>query len=657
MAHPEPDPTDRTGHLVETHRGRGYNPRIVFFYFVIGGLLLILAGGLAYRQLLHRGAYAASERRQNWRRLVVPGPRGNIYDRDGALLVGNRPRFAVVLYLDELEPDFRNEFIRIRKNYRATGDQDLPDAEEMETIARIAVVQRYLDQVDAILGRGEKVDAADLRRHFQSQLLLPYTLLHDIPPEDFARLVENLPVRSPLQVYATSTRTYPHGSAAAHVLGFVGVDEDVDADDFPDEDLKTFKMKGSVGRDGLEKRFDAELQGQAGGSVFRVDPGGFKINPPIESRLPLQGKSLTTSIDLDLQLVAERALGDQEGAAVALDVRTGEVLVLASKPDYDLNDFSPRIAPATVADIEKRGAWTNLATAGLFPPGSTFKAVVGIAGLRAGISPTGFTVDCEGALKIGNRIFRCDNGNGHHGVVAFSEALAESCDTYFWTLGQQLGENAIATEARTLRLDQPTGIELPGEARGMIIPDPAWKERRYHEAWFPGDTANLSIGQGGVLVTPLQMACLAASIARDEVSTQPTLLHDPKRPEQHSASLGLTPEQRAALLAGMEACTNTTYPEDTASPLSTIPLYRIPGVRIAGKTGTAQIPDKKDVAWFICFAPIDHPEIAVAVAMPGDTPGEAFGGGLHAAPIAALIMKEYFLKKSGGITSSLTADP
>ena len=140
----------------------------------------------------------------------------------------------------------------------------------------------------------------------------------------------------------------------------------------------------------------------------------------------------------------------------------------------------------------------------------------------------------------------------------------------------------------------------------MIIPDPAWKEHRYHEAWFPGDTANLSIGQGGILVTPLQMACLAASIGRNEVSTQATLLHDPDRPVQHTASLGLTPEQRAALLAGMEACTNTTYPEDTASPLSTIPLYQIPGVRIAGKTGTAQIPEKKDVAWFICFAP-DRP--------------------------------------------------
>ena len=262
------------------------------------------------------------------------------------------------------------------------------------------MVQHYLDQVNAILGRQEQVDVGDLRRHFQSQLLLPYSLLHDLSQDEFARLVEKLPVRSPLQVYASSTRTYPHGSAAAHVLGFVGVDEDVDADDFPDEDLKTFKMKGSSGRDGLDKRFDAELQGQAGGSVFRVDPGGFKINPPIETRLPLQGKSLTTSIDLDLQLTAERALGDQEGAAVALDVRTGEVLVLASKPDYDLNNFSPRLAPATVADIEQRGAWTDLATAGLFPPGSTFKTVVGIAGLRAGVfDPTGFTVDCEGRSR------------------------------------------------------------------------------------------------------------------------------------------------------------------------------------------------------------------------------------------------------------------
>jgi penicillin-binding protein 2 len=655
MAANESDLADRSGRLMEEHRG--YDPRIVFFYFLVASLLLLLGGGLAYRQLFRSGLYQERERQQNQRRLLEPGPRGNIYDRNGQVLVGNRPRFAVMLDLDGLQQEFRRAFIQIRKNYREDGDRDLPSSSQMEQIARVSVVQQYLDQVNVILGRHDQVDVPTLRRHFDRQLLLPYLLIADLSQDDFARLTEHLPVRSPLQIYATSTRAYPNGSVAAHVLGYVGVDEDVDAEDFPGEDLTTFKMKGSVGRDGLEKRFDGQLQGEAGGSIFRVDPAGFKVNPPLETRMPLQGKSLTTSLDIDLQKVAEAGLGDRMGAAVALDVRTGEVLVMASKPDYDLNNFSPRLAQQTVVDIEKRQAWTNLAVAGLFAPGSTFKTVVAIAGLRAGISPTTFTVDCEGAMKIGNRIFRCDLGRGHHGVIALSEAIAESCDIYFWTLGQQVGVEAIADEARELHLDRPTGIELPNETHGMTIPDPAWKERKKNEKWFPGDTANMSIGQGNVLVTPLQMACLAASLARNEVSTQPTLLHDPNRAAQHSAPLGLTPEQRAALLAGMEACTNTTYPEDTAYALSTVAILKIPGVRIAGKTGTAQVTGKGDVSWFICFAPIENPEIAVAVTMQSETVGESFAGGLHAAPVADLIMKKYFEKKAGVSGQNLTVAP
>jgi penicillin-binding protein 2 len=644
MAANESDLADRSGRLMEEHRG--YDPRIVFFYFLIGALLLILGSGLAYRQLFRTGLYTERERQQNQRRLLEPGPRGNIYDRNGLVLVGNRPRFAVMLDLDGLQQEFRREFIQIRKNYRATGDRDLPTNTQMEQIARVSVVQQYLDQVDAILHRQDQVDVAALKRHFDRQLLLPYLLIPDLSLDDFARLTEHLPVRSPLQIYATSTRTYPNGSVAAHVLGYVGVDEDVDAEDFPGDDLTTFKMKGSIGRDGLEKRYDAQLQGVAGGSIFRVDPSGFKVNPPLETRLPVQGKGLITSLDLDLQKAAEQALGDQTGAAVALDVHTGEVLVMASKPDYDLNNFSPRLTQDTVADIEKRGAWSNLAIAGLFPPGSTFKTIVSVAGLRSGrIDPDKILVDCVGEMRIGNRIFHCDNGRGHHGELTLTPAVAESCDTYFWTAGLAIGPDLIAAEARRIGLDRPTGIELPGESHAMIVPDPAWKRKNRNEPWTDGDTANLSIGQGDLRFTPLQMACWAASLARDETTTVPTLLHDPNRPAQHSEPLGLTPAQREDLVKGMVAATDTTYPSDTASLLSTIAAYRIPGVQIAGKTGTATVTAlHTDIAWFICFAPAYDPQIAVAVAVQGDVGHQDFGGAFHSAPIADMILQAYFRK-------------
>ena len=638
----------RSGSLLESHKN--YQPRVVFFYFVVVFLLLVLAGGLAYQQLFNRDRHRDSERVQNQRRILVPGPRGNIYDREGRLLVGNRPRFAVVLYLDELRPEFRREFIRIRKNYRDTGDKDLPTAPQLEQIARVSVVQRYLDQVNDILHRAATVDSADLVRHFARQLLLPYTLLDDLEPDDYAHLVEGLPVRSPLQVMASSTRYYPYGSAAAHTLGYVGVESDIEAEDFPGEDLKTFKMKGTVGRDGLEKVFDARLQGEAGGTIFRVDPTGYKINPPLEKRLPVQGKSLVTSLDIDLQRVAEEAIGDRTGTAVALDIRTGEVLVLANKPDYNLSDTSPHISHEMWQSILDRGALLNQAIGGAYPPGSTFKILSAIAGLRSGrVTPDESLVDCDGVVKIGNKLFYCDNGRGHHHDVKLSEAIGNSCDIYFYEVGRLVGADSLAAEARRFHLDQRTGIELPNETSRMLMPTMAWKENQQGERWFPGDTANMSIGQGFVLVTPLDMACFAASVARNEVFTKPTILHHPNAPFQHTEPIGLTPAQRSALIEGMVG--TTVY--GTAKGINALPAYQVPGVRIAGKTGTAQKRVLKDgqigtinFAWFICFAPADHPEIAVVVMLEGDTIGETVGGGLHSAPVANLLLRKYYEKRN-----------
>jgi penicillin-binding protein 2 len=654
MANSDVNLADRSGNLVESHKG--YDPRIIFFYFVIAALLLTLAGGLAYQQLIKTRVHNEAERQQNQRRVLVPGPRGNIFDREGRLLVGNRPRFSVVLYVDELRSELRREQIRIRKNYRDMDDKDVPSGRDLEQIARVSVAQRYLDQINSILHRDPndpdaKIDAKRLRRHFDRALLLPYTLLDDLSASDYAKLIEELPVNSPLQVYSSSTRYYPYNSAAAHTLGYVRVDDEADAEDFPGEDLTTFKVKGATGRDGLEKQFDTTLQGTPGGSIFRVDPSGFRINPPLEQRRPKQGGNITTSLDIDLQQAAEDALADQTGAAVAIDVATGEVLVMASKPDYDLNEFSPRATKEVVQKMNETGAWNNIALTGLYPPGSTFKTLVTIAGLRSGrLDPHDTSIDCEGVTFIGRQRKTCDNGNGHHGRVDLEEAIAVSCDIYFYQHGIQIGADTIANEADRFHLNQPTGVDLPGETKGMIIPRPAWLRKVRDEPWTDGHTANMAIGQGDVLVTPLQMACYAASLARGEVFTRPTLLHDPSRPPQHTEPIGLNASQRAALVNGMIGCTQPGT-DHTASVLSTAAAYEIPGVKIAGKTGTAQKKVFRDgklgninFAWFICFAPANNPRIAMAVMVEGDTVGENFAGGRYAAPIAALVMKKYFEK-------------
>jgi penicillin-binding protein 2 len=632
-----------SGQSIQHHLG--FDPRIISFYGIIGILLLFLASGTAYKQLIKSEAYGQSEHEQTERRVLIPGPRGNIYDRYGRTLVSNEPKFSVVLYLDELKKDFRSESIRIRNNYRALGDKDVPNMTEMEQIAHVTVAQHYLDIVNKVLGRSTTIDAADLKLHFSRRLYMPYTLIDQLSPSDFARLLENIPVGSPIQLYTTNERYYPYAVAAAHVLGYIGSGDNSIDEDQPGENLKTFSMRGTLGKTGLEKQFDSILQGGTGGSIFRVDPAGYKVNPPLEQHKPSQGDNLVTSIDIDLQRAAEDAIGDQIGSAVAIDVNTGEVLALAEKPTYDLNQFSPKLSKVYADEIAKNKAWINVAIGegGTgYPPGSTFKTLVTIAGLRRGnLDPDDVSIECNGRIKIGNSTKTCDNGLGHHGNLNLSQALAQSCDIYFYEHGMQIGITAIAEEAKRFGLDKQTGIELPSERKKMLIPDPAWKKRVRGESWTSGDTANIAIGQGDILVTPLAMACFAASLARNEIATKPTLLHQADRPTQHSEPIGLTVKQRAALISGMEGCTKAG---GTASVLSNLEELNIPGIQIAGKTGTAQFGNHLNIAWFICFAPSINPKIAMAVAIRSEKPGENYAGGLYAAPVAATVMKKYFAK-------------
>src|SRR5688572_2043465 len=559
MTTTEKNLADRSGSLVEAHKS--YDPRIVFFYFVLAALLSTLVVGLAYQQLGKVGEYADAERQQNQRRILYPGPRGNIEDRNGKVLVNNRARFSVRLLLDQLRPEFRREFYRIRNNFRSNDDKDVPTHAQLMKLARVSVVQRYLDQVNAILGRFEKVQAEDLNKHFQRELLVPYTLIDDLENQEYARLLERLPVNSPAQLYTLSTRSYPYGSAASHTLGYVGTTENIDLEDFPGEDLRTIKMmKGTMGREGVEKKFDAVLQGEAGGAIFRVDPAGNRINPPIQQVFPKQGKKLTLSLDIDLQIAAEKKMAENgmAGAAVALDVATGEVLVLASKPDYDLSAFVPRLSTTTVADINARGAWYKRAIQGAYPPGSSFKILTTIAGLRSGHLTSTSVANCAGQFAIGGkgRAFKCHDGHVH-GDIALPRAIEKSCNVFFYKYGYEMGADVMATEARRFHLDRPTGIDLLDETRRMVIPDPEWTRANLKQSWVGGDTVQMAIGQSDILVTPLQMACFTASVARNEVWTQPFILHDPNRPRQKTEPIGLTAPQREMLLKAMEDVTRT----------------------------------------------------------------------------------------------------
>ncbi len=630
----------------EIHKNN--NPRILLFYALFALLFVVLIFGLMIRQLIQSRSYREQEVRQSMRRILFPGPRGNIFDREGRLLVGNRPRFSAVVYLNELRPEFRKEYINLVRQYRKTEQK--VDNKEIQITARMNVVHRYMQRINKILGDNKKISRKQIERHFHQNLLLPLKLVTDLTFEEYAQLVERIPIESPIQINTDSSRFYPYDSASAHALGFVVSTLEVSEEGVPGEDLRTFTFKGKRGRTGVESSFDDTLQGTSGGEIWIVDPSGFQYEL-VEQKLPVKGKDLTLSIDIDLQIEAEKILGDKVGAIVALDARTGEVYALASKPNFNLNDVSPYLSYKVDDEIRAKGAWLNRATQGLYPPASAFKLITAITAFRAEAIGLDTTFLCPGYLRVGNRTFHCHKLSGH-GKINLITAIQYSCNVYFYEAGLATGIDLLSKEAKDFGFDVPTGIELKTETKHMIVPDPAWKKSRLLGGWSAGETANIAIGHGYLRVTPLQMAAFIASFSRKETRTRPSLLfqthRSPKSNNLHEQAIPISDEQYKAIIKGMEL----------AVEKGTAKSVRIPGLRIAGKTGTAQFrADNKnlDVAWFIGFAPIEDPQIAVAVCVQGVDSDDNYAGGRTAGPLAKSILQSFFKKRKMIPNYALTA--
>ena len=630
---------------------RGENPRILFFFWIVVMASLTLIVGLGWRQLVADKKYQEIEKRQTERRILKPGPRGDIYDRKGNLLVGNRPHYSAVVYLDDLRREFRTEYskiIRAERERLIQAYERTPEAEregtappnpnynELQWVARQNVIQLYIDQINRITSRDDTISTRKIIRHFNEQLLLPLVLIEDLTPDQYARLIEQVPVQSPIQIHTDTARYYPYGIAAAHTLGYVQ-NVNPDPDVIPSDGIKTYTFKTKRGKTGIERSFDELLSGLTGWEMWRVDPLGFQ-DSLLDHETPKKGQDLVTSIDIDLQLAAETALGERTGAAVALDVRTGEVLAIASHPSYDLNDLSPFIPRNTFDAINERGAWLNRTLQLSYPPGSTFKLITAIAGMRAGTITPQTQHDCQGVFRLGNRIFRCHARNGH-GVVDEAAAIEGSCNVFFYAEGLRMGIDVLGAEAKRFGLDERTGIEVPYETSRLVVPTKEWKRERIGTGWVPGDTANTAIGQGFLLVTPLQMATVIASIARGETRTQPTLraLSDgeARQVEHGGEPIGLMPSQRAEFWEGMER---------VIGPDGTGRLVQIDGLRIAGKTGTADFRahgEEVNLAWFVGFAPVENPRIAVAIMVEGTRASDSYHGGSTAGPVAKDIFLEF----------------
>ena len=628
---------------------KGENPRIVFLLLIAVAASAVLIFGLAWRQLIAPQEFEAIEKQQTERRILNPGPRGDIYDRNGRLLVGNRPHYSAAVYLDDLRPEFRKEYStiiraerkQINEMYEATPVELRPETppnpnySDLQWEARINVIQRYLDQINQITGRENSLSRNKVIRHFNEQLLLPLALVEDLSPDHYARLVEQIPVTSPIQIHTSTARYYPFGAAAAHTLGYVR-EVYPENSEIPSDGIKTYTFKTKRGKTGLERSFDALLSGTTGTEIWRVDPLGFQ-DTRLEMTPPKQGENLITSLDIDLQLAAEIALGERTGAAIALDIQTGEVLTLASHPSYDLNDLSPFIPRKTFDDINERGGWLNRTLQLSYPPGSTFKLITSIAGLRSGVIQPDTSVNCQGIHRVGNRIFHCHARYGH-GETNLAKAIEGSCNVFYYSEGLAIGIDPISAESKRFGLDQKTGIEVPYETSRLVVPSKEWKRETIGSGWVAGDTANTAIGQGFLLVTPLQMATVIASIARDETRTQPTLKaltkEEALQVNHGGEPIGLNSAQKKALWEGMER---------VIGPDGTGRIVTIEDFRIAGKTGTADFRahgKEVNLAWFIGFAPVENPQIAVAVMVEGTKESDSYHGGSTAGPIA----KDIFLK-------------
>jgi penicillin-binding protein 2 len=589
--------------------------RVVLVGVVATLCIGLLISRLWFLQIVRGGDMRATSENNRIRLTRLPAARGLVYDRHGDLLVDNRPSFDVVL---------------------------VPE----DTRERSGT----LDMLAEHLGE----PAADLERRIKAPSRRPpyagIIVERDVEWDDVVALETHQLDLPGVSIQVQPRRSYPYGPLASHLLGYVGEANDRELSDDPRR-----RPGDIIGKGGLERVWDDELRGTAGGQQVEVDALGRRVRV-LEEVADVPGDTLFLTIDRDLQQFAEQAMGDHRGAFVAIDPRNGEILAMVSKPAYDPNLFARGIRAAEWRELTS-DPWkplTNRVTQGTFAPGSIFKVAVA-AGLLAEHAVTPHThYSCPGGTQFGNRWFRCWNRNGH-GSVDLHTGIVQSCDVFFYLSTQRLGIDRLAEYVRRFGLGYPTGVALPHESGG-IIPDTAWKRRRFDAPWYPGETLSVAIGQGYVTVTPLQMAVVAATIANGGTRYRPQYVKRVEAPDG-TVRREMVPEVLgyADVDASVLDQVRSGMRDVVMSERGTGKRGRVPGVPVAGKTGTAQVVSlseasgkggherTRDHAWFIAYAPAEDPTIAVACLVEH----AGGGGGAIAAPIVGQVLDHYFHRVVG----------
>lgn len=600
--------------------------------FLLGGLtgmgLLALGGRLAQLQLVEAQRYQKLSAGNQFNYRLVPPPRGLIMDRNGVSLASNRPNFRLM----------------INKDKGLEAEAVLDDLSKLVPIdgTRRARILKELDRAPR---------------------KAPVVVMEDLSWEEFSRVNIRAPELPNVTADMGEVRVYPFGGAFAHVIGYVAKVSDRDlkaAEGDPTQDQDLLHHPGfRIGKQGVEKAFDKELRGRAGATKAEVDSVGRVVRlDPAGDIPPVAGKAIHLTLDADIQNRALEVMGEESGAIVVMDCRTGDLLCMASAPSFDANRFVRGLSGPeykALAEYERKPLLDKAIT-GVYPPGSTFKPTVGLAALAAGIDPE-IRVNCPGSWYYGGRTWRCHKKGGH-GSQNMHEAIKNSCDIYFYQTALKIGPTAIANAARSMGFGQLYDIGIPGQKRGLV-PDPAWKKRAFkknpaNQIWFPGETPSFGIGQGALTVNALQLAVMTARLANAKKALVPRLIKSIGGIERPAGSdvpdLPFSPEHLAYVRAGMAAVANDVT--GTAYRNSQLGLG---DVQMAGKTGTAQVRsydkgvsrDSKDVRWrlkdhnlFVAFAPYDDPRYAVSVIIEHG----GLGGGTAGAPRAREVMRVALLK-------------
>ena len=584
--------------------------RLVWMMIVICGIMLLLAGRLWELQILHGSYYLELSEQNRMRSVPIKAPRGLIFDRHGRIIVNNAP--SLNLYL-----------------VRA----DMTDPET--TIAEIGQVL------------GWSIEEIQRRMRVSGQSpVAPVLIKQGLSLSEAARLEAHRLTLSGVKIEVEARREYLYGTLASHLLGYVG---EITAEQIDMNEAGHAAPGTIIGQSGVERAYDRQLRGRDGLKRIEVDALGYE-RQVVNAMAPSQGNDVILTIDLDLQRVAEESLGDRPGAVIVLDPKNGELLAMVSHPAPDPNVLSGSMSQAQWQSLltDPDHPLTNRTIQGVYPPASVFKIVVATAALESGQVTLEDEVECRGGMRFGRRFYR-DWKPGGHGSMSLIDALVQSCDVYFYTVGSQMGVDLIARYAATYGLGKPTGIPLLGERRG-VIPSTAWKISQIGEPWFPGETLSVAIGQSYVGTTPIQLANMMAVVANRGVSYQPHLIRAIR--DRHSGRLSIFPPVQTGV-ADIQPETFDMLQQALAAVLTddkgTARGSRSRLISIGGKTGTAQVVSSqrrdpqseiprqfRDHAWFVAFAPVEDPALVVAVLV------EHGGhGGATAAPVAKQIIEAY----------------